>query len=272
MANKNSDNDEYHFTDLDGFNDNLLDENTTKAIPNTVESFEQSNNRKIRRNAVLVVVLIILAMLIYKFVGSFIPHKSSVDDVQLQSTQAVIAQPTVPSADATPVQQNDPSPNLSKDSNESSMASVNAVNQKLADIEISQQNITNDINNMTNQISGFNTIIDNLNTKLTNLNEAISALTTKVAQQSDKLAALTIVKQKPVIKTPISHSNAPVLRYYINAIIPGRAWLVATNGSTLTVREGSRVPGLGIIKLIDAGQGRVLTSSGKMIRFSQQDS
>ena len=60
--------------------------------------------------------------------------------------------------------------------------------------------------------------------------------------------------------------------YYIQAVIPGRAWLVSSQGLTITVREGTSVPGYGIVKLIDPNQGRILTSSGRTITFSQQDS
>ncbi|HAF87135.1 MAG TPA: type IV secretion protein IcmG, partial [Legionellales bacterium] len=60
--------------------------------------------------------------------------------------------------------------------------------------------------------------------------------------------------------------------YYIKAVIPGRAWLIAANGSTLTVSEGTNIKGYGMVKLIDSTQGRILTSSGRVIRFSQQDS
>ena len=60
--------------------------------------------------------------------------------------------------------------------------------------------------------------------------------------------------------------------YYIQAVIPGRAWLIATNGSTLTVREGSTIPGYGIVRKIDPNLGKVFMSTGKVIRFSQLDS
>ncbi|MBA3536672.1 MAG: type IV secretion protein IcmG, partial [Tatlockia sp.] len=78
-------------------------------------------------------------------------------------------------------------------------------------------------------------------------------------------------KPKPVRRRLIVKS-APRLMYFIQAIIPGRAWLIATNGSTITVREGTRIAGWGVVKLIDPIQGRVLTSSGRIIRFSQRDS
>jgi intracellular multiplication protein IcmG len=61
-------------------------------------------------------------------------------------------------------------------------------------------------------------------------------------------------------------------RYNIQAVIPGRAWLIATNGATLTVSQGTAIPGYGIVKLIDPVQGKVTTSSGQIIRFSQEDS
>ena len=70
----------------------------------------------------------------------------------------------------------------------------------------------------------------------------------------------------------INKPSAPPIHYYIQAVIPGRAWIIATNGSTLTVREGTNIAGYGIVRLIDPLDGRIVTSSGQIIRFSQEDS
>jgi len=64
----------------------------------------------------------------------------------------------------------------------------------------------------------------------------------------------------------------PPAQYFLQAIIPGRAWLISTNGDTVTVREGTRISSYGVVRFIDAKRGRVLTSSGQVIRFSQEDS
>jgi intracellular multiplication protein IcmG len=103
------------------------------------------------------------------------------------------------------------------------------------------------------------------------LNRMIAALSDKLDSQAKTIESLAA---KPVVRKthPIVGRNKPLVQYNIQAVIPGRAWIVATNGTTLTVREGSKVPGYGLVKLIDPNQGRVITSSGRVIRFSQEDS
>jgi intracellular multiplication protein IcmG len=48
----------------------------------------------------------------------------------------------------------------------------------------------------------------------------------------------------------------------LRAVIPGRAWLVDTQGRTYTVTQGDLVGNFGKVVQIDADAGRVITSSG----------
>ena len=64
----------------------------------------------------------------------------------------------------------------------------------------------------------------------------------------------------------------PQIQCALQAIIAGRAWLVCSNGETLTVRQGTQVYNYGEVRYIDAISGQVLTSSGQTITFSQEDS
>ena len=107
---------------------------------------------------------------------------------------------------------------------------------------------------------------------MTELNGVIANLSAKVDQQSREIEGLTIRRQEA---NKVYHRGAQAThfpKYHIQAVIPGRAWLIATNGATLTVREGTAVAGYGMVRLIDPSQGRVTTSSGQVIRFSQEDS
>ena len=55
--------------------------------------------------------------------------------------------------------------------------------------------------------------------------------------------------------------------FYIQAIVPGRAWLSSNKGDYVTVSLGSKLAEYGAVRRIDAEAGLVLTSSGKMIHF-----
>lgn len=69
------------------------------------------------------------------------------------------------------------------------------------------------------------------------------------------------------------HPQAKVepLRYYIQAVVPGRAWLSSNKGDYLTVQLGTNLPKYGAIRQINADAGLIATSSGKMIHFSANE-
>jgi intracellular multiplication protein IcmG len=146
--------------------------------------------------------------------------------------------------------------------------------QKLTTMETNEQNVRSEINSINERLSGINNNVNELVEKMNTLSNTINELAAKVDQQSNAIASLKIREEKrpkPVRAHAVVRQPRHA-KYYIQAVIPGRAWLIAGNRSTLTVREGSQIPGYGVVKLIDPNQGRVVTSSGQVIRFSQQDS
>ncbi|HAU2068045.1 TPA: type IV secretion protein IcmG, partial [Legionella pneumophila] len=144
--------------------------------------------------------------------------------------------------------------------------------KKVSAIEMSQQSLRSEVNALSEQINAVNNNIKNLNAQIVNLNQIIGNMSNQIARQSEVINVLMVrTTPKKVVKISRPAVAARVI-YYIQAVIPGRAWLIGSNGSTLTVREGSKIPGYGIVKLIDSLQGRILTSSGQVIKFSQEDS
>ena len=148
-----------------------------------------------------------------------------------------------------------------------------ALIQKVNTIETNQQNLQTQVSATNEQITTINNNVNNLTVQINRLNQAITDLTNQLSKQSEEISLL-MERTKPKRIRRIIRS--PVLRelniYYINAVIPGRAWLIGVNGSTLTVREGTKIPGYGVVRLIDSMEGRILTSSGRVIKFSQEDS
>jgi hypothetical protein len=55
--------------------------------------------------------------------------------------------------------------------------------------------------------------------------------------------------------------------YYVQAIIPGRAWLKNADGQVITVAPGDSVPGYGTVATIDSQSGLVVTSTGTKFVF-----
>ena len=269
MADKDEEqySDEYQFSDLDEINSDTLGED--ESIIASEEKQPTEGKKDIKRNALIAIVLIVLAMLGYKFLGSFFAAKGSKTEIasvpplstgtpqpaKIQEQPAVVPVQTVPP------------PVVSQPTIDNSQ-----VTQKLSALEMSQQNMRSEVNTVNTQLSGINTNVNELTEKIANLNQIISSLASKLEQQSERIAVLT-ERTKPKLRPRRIIARGPSAPlYYIQAVIPGRAWLIAANGSTLTVREGTHLAGYGVVRLIDPNQGRVVTSSGKVIRFSQQDS
>ncbi|WP_028388103.1 type IVB secretion system protein IcmG/DotF [Legionella fairfieldensis] len=267
MADNDQYNDEYQFADLDVISPDSLggEEGTSRDEP-TQEPVKKGGTT-IKRNALIVIGLVVLSMLGYKFLGSFFTGKPS--DTQEKATvppmAAVQTQQTPPPAVVAPAPVAPPPVIQSSPDN-------SQFTQKLSALEMGQQNVRSEVNSVNTQLNGINTNVNELTEKIADLNRMLTVLAEKVDQQSSKIAVLTErAKPRPVRRPMVARRViGPV--YYIQAVIPGRAWLIATNGSTLTVREGTQIAGYGIVKLIDPNQGRVLTSSGRVIRFSPQDS
>jgi len=57
--------------------------------------------------------------------------------------------------------------------------------------------------------------------------------------------------------------------YYLQGMVPGRAWLVLENGNTVTVDVGDTLPGYGKVTEISPVQGLVRTSNGAIIRYRE---
>ncbi|KTD05650.1 type IVB secretion system protein IcmG/DotF [Fluoribacter gormanii] len=269
----NDQNDEYKFEELDSLENESLDTSefdTKSSAP--ARSVGMDPQKNVKRNALIAVGVIVFAMLMYKFIGGMFskstPPKESI-------TPAPVAEltPTPPQ----PVTQIPPEPVQPKPvvQQQPPVVQVNnaALEQKVASIEASQQSVQSEVSSMNQQVGNVNNNVNALNAQITKLNQMISDLNNQVVKQSEVINVLIErTKPKPVKKIIRPRPLAPQIIYYINAVIPGRAWLIGTNGSTLTVREGTKIAGYGTVKLIDSMQGRVLTSSGRVIRFSQEDS
>ncbi|MDP1602319.1 MAG: type IVB secretion system protein IcmG/DotF [Legionella sp.] len=262
MADNNNE-DEYQFADLD-IDPGSMDADDNISKPADISDYPPGSERTdVKRNALIVIVLIIVAMLVYKFMGSFFSKKTTTVESSITTTPPIVPKPVIEQ----PIVQA-PVPVVQPPTDD-----MVQINQKLGSIDMNDQNIRSDLSNVNNQLNTINDGINNLNTKVSNLTTTLTTLSDKLEQQANELSRLLAARQKPVRPHHVVRRVIrPSIVYYIQAVIPGRAWLISTNGSTLTVREGTNIAGYGIVKLIDPNQGRVVTSSGRVIRFSQQDS
>lgn len=116
-------------------------------------------------------------------------------------------------------------------------------------------NIENELNRVQSLASKTDGIINNLNMTVSELSKTVQQLI-----QEQKAAEITKVKK---IK--------PKITYHVRAIVPGRAWLEANDGTTVTVRPGSKLNNYGTVTKIDAHEGTVRTDLGFVIKHGVND-
>jgi len=216
----------------------------------------------------------------YKIIGGLFFHKKNNEETKGSIPPAPVAQ-MAPQPQPQPLSQ--PQPQLQQHAVQPVIApqpiqpvvqeNNSALKQKVDSIESNQQNVQSQMTSVSEQVGNVNNNVNNLTAQISKLNQTIADLTNQLSRQSEEINVLMQrTKPKPIKKMVYSKQPGQANIYYINAVIPGRAWLIGTNGSTLTVREGTKISGYGIVKLIDSMEGRVLTSSGRVIRFNQDDS
>jgi len=251
MADQSQDSEEYQFTDPD----DSIDESSTVSqagadttVP-AASNLAMDTSQRVRVIVIGVISIVVLVVLYKLIVAVFHGKKEVIQPVAppaITQAQPFVTTPTPQPADA-------------------------KVMQTLSELDASQQNTQTEISNLNNQLSGVTGQLNDLSAKISALNQIVVTLGDKVDQQSQQIVQV-MERTKPKIVRRVTPNKLPSQHYTMQAVIPGRAWLIAKDGSTLTVREGTIIAGYGIVQRIDPMQGAVFTSSGRMIRFSQEDS
>ncbi|EHL29527.1 type IVB secretion system protein IcmG/DotF [Legionella drancourtii] len=269
----NDQNDEYKFAELESLDNDSMEHDYSSGEQKPSGMGSKPPKKDVRRNAIIVICLVLFAMVMYKLLGGLFSGKSN------NATKGSI--PPAPIATQIPAQAPPQPQPMQAEVAPQPMSQVQPVvqennsvlRQKVDSIEANQQNVQSQVSSINEQVGNVNNNVNNLTSQISRLNQTITDLTTQLNRQSEEINVLMErTKPKPIRRMMRPRQFLQANIYYINAVIPGRAWLIGTNGSTLTVREGTKIAGYGVVKLIDSMEGRILTSSGRVIRFSQEDS
>lgn len=122
-----------------------------------------------------------------------------------------------------------------------------------------QQNLSQ----LQDQVDNMQTALSRANDSYQTMNDNLKAMTLQLQKVQEQLAP------KPKVAAP-AKKIVPIV-YYIKAIVPGRAWVTGTNGSSQSVSVGDSLPQYGRISAINADSGVVMTSSGKVIEYGSGD-
>lgn len=273
MADDNQDNqDEYQFADLDVLGteqdtaalpeDELIDENSREGVasPPGRGRFDNldPNLVKLIRNGVIAVAALVFVVFVYKFVASFFSENSSSKSTittvtpskPVKQVPLPVSQPTTPVSTTAPA---------SSDVT-ALKAEQKRMEEELSAVRAELQSVTQSANQVASEMA--------------DVKQTLLVLSERLAQQSQQMGRLKMASRTKATASHTSSAHTPAAPrtvYYIQAVIPGRAWLMSNQGKSLTVSRGSSVPGYGTVRVINAKVGRVFTSSGRVIRFSQAD-
>jgi len=261
---------EYQYVDESGIDkDQQFSENpgeNPKTNPESQKEYLSKINSiiqqpNIRRNGLIAIAGLLFLIFILKYMGKDDISKKNANPAPPEATKINVAS-TNPMLQA-PVA--DKLPSMVDQSNQA---------DRIANIE---QNLQSNIESMQDKIAQLSSEVNTLATTNQALTQQMTDLASKLLASQQALEELLAAKKaQPVI--PKSQANmkkalpkSESLAYFVQAVIPGRAWLINSQGGTLTVRVGSKVPGWGVVHRIDALQGRVTMSSGRIIAFTQAD-
>ena len=147
----------------------------------------------------------------------------------------------------------------------SSQSTASVVQAKMEALSSESQHLINQLQEQyTNKMSEFTAESKFMQEEMHRLNERVATLEAEIHQLVDSIQAASTAQHRyggsenGGEHKREQHTAARVrIPYNIQAIIPGRAWLLAANGETLTVTEGDMLRGIGRVSRIDPYDGIV---------------
>ena len=222
--------------------------------PQQAASRARFNIRSILKKVLIPVGIVIAIYVVYQFIGpdktankgvEFVPQTST--STTKPTTETTASASTLDQAVTTSLARNE-------------MALETQVNQLQSAQAQSSAQITTLINEYQNLADKYTA----LQSQLVDIRSGINAVSMQLAQMQSAAKEVKKVEHKPA-------AAAPKITYTLKALVPGRAWLQASNNTTVTVKVGDQLAGYGTINAINTSQGWVATSSGKYITYGADD-
>lgn len=162
-------------------------------------------------------------------------------------------------------------------------AASQSTGQEVSDLLVqSDMVMSKELTSIKQQQAEDSASITQLQTEVRSANGQLMRMQQDLASVSAGISSLNSTLQKKATPTKTVRRAprraykprvvAPRVNYQLKSVVPGRAWLQGSNGSTQTVKVGDKLQGYGQVTAINTVQGRVVTSSGRTITYGPQDS
>lgn len=256
---------EYQFDDFDKVD--ALDESAPVSSQETQASSESSHFNGVahKKDYRKIVVLGLIIVLVLGFaVRSLIGHFDSVKIPKEASSLPQLSETMAPTAPA-------PQTPTNVAGASSTVAAAVPAAVPAAIVPPAPTVSESDIDQLNTTISTQQQNMDQMQNSINTLQESVSTLNATINDLSQKLTValskLPEKRVKPVVQpTPIAQPPRPT--YTIRALVPGRAWLQASDGQTMTVVNGDQVPAYGAVQDIDINAGQVVLTDGTIIGYN----
>jgi len=137
--------------------------------------------------------------------------------------------------------------------------------QNSAMMNLLQTQYAQKITETEQQNAQLRTEVQELNARISNMEVAFRQLA-KMLRNANPNATANASANRGMVSMPTAARAAPPrMTYVVQAIIPGRAWLKADSGDTVTVAEGDTLKGYGRVTRIDPYDGVVDIDTGNRV-------
>ena len=137
-----------------------------------------------------------------------------------------------------------------------------SVTQQLSELTQKFNQNSAKITNIEDELNRIQSLASKTDGVVNNLKKMVGELSKNVQQLTLERKAVEITKIRKI---------KPKITYHVRAIVSGRAWLEAGDGTTVTVRPGSKLNDYGTVTKIDAREGIVKTDLGFVIKHGIND-
>lgn len=261
--------DEYHFSETDEMPPfDEQDESPHRVVT-------ASGTTQLKRIILIGIAAFIVLLLLYKFLGGYFSSGKPTQTLKVAKDTPTQAKPQTekevsPQVTQVPQPEEPTQPVYQPTEPQRTVQTNPQVMEKLNQLESASNKSQENFQMLVQRLTEMKSTLEQTTNRLSQLNSNIMVLSQELSEQEHELTRLKtqVVRKRHTVHRVV---RKPVEVYYIQALIPGRAWLKSKRGAILTVSIGDKIRGYGTIKSIDPHQGEVITSLGKVITFSPSD-
>jgi len=220
--------------------------------------------------SIMGVIIVVMVYILYSMYAALVPVEQKeikpVDPAKVEQTQSQAPQAPTPLQEPVATQPEQAQQTSAETDQPVEQIVSSDVTAQLQQQEAAIKEIADDTTYLENGQKDLSAKFDKLSTKLDALLDQVE---TMIEEQKDReLKAKRLAEQK---REMAEKKLAPPMKYYIRALVEGRAWLQTDEGREATVSVGQPLKDYGTILAIYVNQGLVTTSSGRVISFKDNE-